>query len=426
MTRRRIVPGNPRGTVRAPPSKSYTHRAVVVAHLAGRPFQIRAPLRSADTLATARGIEQLGSVVEIGNDRWNVRPRPSKHRPGRTSIDCDESGTTLRFLTAVAARSSERVRFRGGGRLPFRPMGPLIQALSRLGAKVELPAGSRSLPFAITGPIHSGRIGLDASVSSQFSSALLFVLPLLSGDSQIDLRGPRVSGPYIDATNRVLEQNGIRVERDHRWIRIPGDQSIRGDRFVVPGDASSAAYLWAAAAVAPGDVTVEDIAPDLPQADAKILDILASMGARVGVRGDGARVQGPIHDAVDVDLTDAPDLYPLVGTLMSTVEGTSVLRGADHARLKESDRRTQTIGLARALGARVQVRTSSLWITGSRETRPLRLRSLRDHRVVMSAAVGALASNSPSEIGDSTAVRKSYPGFWETLKSLGITARKMP
>jgi 3-phosphoshikimate 1-carboxyvinyltransferase len=350
----------------------------------------------------------------------------SERPPGGRPIDCGESGTTLRFLAAVAARSAHLIRFTGTGRLPRRPMGPLLQALSRIGAKIESPGDGRCLPLGVTGPIHSGRIELDGSTSSQFCSALLFVLPLLPGDSRIELRGRLVSLPYIDATARVLEQNGIRIERDARRVAVPGDQSIRTRRYVVPGDLSSAAYLWAAAAVTAGDVTVQGLPPGIPQADRKILDILGSMGARVEPRGDGARVRGPITQPVDVDLNDAPDLYPLVGALMSIVDGTSVLRGADHVRLKESDRRSGTIILARALGARVQLRPTGLRITGCPDPPPLRLETLDDHRLVMSAAVGALAAKYPSEIGDSTAVQKSFPEFWKAMGRLGIESRIIP
>ena len=419
MTRVRIRPARALGVVRAPPSKSYTHRALAVGHLARRRYRVDRPLDSDDTRATARAVGALGTPVERSDSCWTVDPAEPAHVRDAVGIDCRESGTTLRFATALAALGDRTVVLRGRGRLPLRPMAPLVGALERLGATVRTPAGGRTLPLTLRGPIHGGRVEVDASESSQFASALLLVLPTLPDGSTLLLRGPIVSAPYLDATAAMLSRHGVECSRTARTVRVPGGQRYRGGRFEVPGDASSAAYLWAAAAVSGGEVRVRGIPPSWPQADLAILDLLERNGAEVRREPDGATVRGTgRRRPFTVNLTDAPDLYPLVGVLAATTVGRSELRGAPQVVRKESDRRQGTVDLARGLGATAAISDDRLRITGTGAPKALALEALSDHRLVMSAAVGSLAASGPSVVGDARAVRKSFPGFWAVLKEL--------
>jgi 3-phosphoshikimate 1-carboxyvinyltransferase len=167
VSARTIRPATAAGTVRAPGSKSYTHRALVAGHLTGRKYTVVAPLDSDDTRATARALRALGTSVECGRARWELSPRTAKAGP-RARIDCGESGTTLRFVAGLAARGVSPVTLTGRGRLPDRPLGELVGALERLGADVRRPLADRSLPLTVRGPIHGGSLSLDASISSQF------------------------------------------------------------------------------------------------------------------------------------------------------------------------------------------------------------------------------------------------------------------
>jgi len=302
-------------------------------------------------------------------------------------------------------------------------MATLLKALRALGARCR--AASSRTPVEVHGPIHAGRVTVDASESSQFASALLLTLPTLPGDSVLELRGPIVSEPYLEATLAVLAYHGIRIERRGRRFAISGGQSYRTAVFRVPGDASSAAYLWAAAAATGGTVRVTGVPKDWPQADLAILDLLKGAGAHVRRSDDGAEVNGRVDRPFTVDLTDAPDLYPIAGVLAAIVPGRSELRGAAHVAFKESDRRAGTAQLARSLGARVRTSRHGLVIEGTDSPRPFSLPHLSDHRSVMSAAVGALASRGPSVVGDARAVEKSFPGFWTTLRGIteGVGAR---
>ncbi len=415
MSTVRVRPAVASGRHRAPPSKSYTHRALVTGHLADRPFRIDRPLDSEDTRATARAIALLGTHVERRPHHWALRPAAARRRSTDVVIDCGESGTTLRFIAALAARESRSVTLEGRGRLPRRPMERLLGALRGLGATCRCAHPYGGLPLTVRGPIHAGRVAIDASESSQFASALLFVLPTLSGESEIRLTGRIVSRPYLEATLAVLRHHGLRLGRRGRRIRVPGEQRYTGRRFGVPGDASSAAYFWSAAAVTGGRVRIDGLPGAWPQADLAILSVLDRAGAVVERTPSGAVVSGGRLRPFSVDLTDAPDLYPLVGVLAAATPGRSVIRGAAHVALKESDRRGETVRLVTAFGARPRSLGSGLAIEGSTRLRPVALRGLSDHRLVMSAAVGALAADGPSTIGDGRAVRKSFPGFWEAL-----------
>ena len=412
-----VRPGVAAGRIEAPASKSYTHRALVAGHFAGHPFEVVRPLVADDTRATARGLRALGTAVEMAPGRWRLRPTRTTRSP--RIVRCGNSGTTLRFLTAAAAAAGAPVQFQGGAQLSRRPIGGLAVSLRKAGVEVRLPR-TGSLPMEVEGPIRAGILSVDGSVSSQYVSALLLALPSLGAPSELRVRGARVSEPYVSATVSVLRSLGIEIlGGEGRWS-IPAPQRTSRRRLRVPGDASSAAYLWGAAAVTGGRVTVRGIPPRMPLADAAILEVLRAAGAGVRSTSDGASVVGPVERPFSVDLTGSPDLYPLVGVLAAVIPGRSTIRGAAHVVFKESDRRAGTIDLARRLGARVRPRGGALEIEGVAHPQAVTLAGSDDHRIVMSAAVGALRADGPSRLADARAVRKSYPEFWSGLRSLGV------
>jgi 3-phosphoshikimate 1-carboxyvinyltransferase len=422
MTVRPIRPAQVRGRVRAPPSKSYTHRALVAAFLSVHGCEVANPLVSDDTVATRDGLRALGAEVRVNRAGWTVVP-PKKKRTSRPrTVHCGESGTTLRFLAALAALQGEPVRFEGSSGLAARPMGELYGALRQLGAGVRPASTTHALPCTIQGPIVSGFVPIRGDVSSQFVSALLLTLPTLVGPSRIQILGSRVSEPYIDATCAMIRERGVQIQAVRGGYQVPGGQRYRAGRIRVPGDASSAAYLWAAAAATGGQVDVEGISRELPQADLAILPILSKMGARVGYTARQIRVSGPLSRPISVDLTDSPDLFPLVSVLAARVpDGRSLLVGAPQIEFKESNRRVQSVRLARAAGAKVVELPQRIEVIGTASRPPLHLPSLSDHRLVMSAAVAALSGTGTSRIGRTEAVTKSFPGFWRTIQ--GLSAR---
>lgn len=421
----RIRPGTATGRVRVPGSKSYTHRALVAASLSGRPCRIVGPLVSDDTAASRRAVRALGHRLrDVGTDRspaWEVTPGPQARRP---TIFAGESGTTLRLFAGAAATGVTPVRFTAGPRLSVRPMAGLLAALKEWGATVHPPPSGRSCPFRVMGPLLGGRAEVPGDMTSQFVSSLLMAAPRASSPCRLDVTGARVSEPYIQATLGVLAQQRLRVRSSSRGYLIAAPQSYRGGRITVPADASSAAYHFALAVLTGGEVTVDGLDREWPQADLLLLDILRRMGADVRWRGVSVHVRAPTEggslNGFTADVDDAPDLAPLLGVLAALAGGRSEILGGRHLTVKESDRRAGTARLAQAFGARVKVSPERTVIRPGRRPRRIALRGESDHRLVMSAAVGAAALSDASSVGDARAASKSYPGFFEDLGRLGI------
>jgi 3-phosphoshikimate 1-carboxyvinyltransferase len=417
----RLGPGTVRGSVLAPPSKSYTHRELVASFFATGPSEILGPLDSEDTRATLGGLERMGARIRPRREAWRIEPprhrAEGSHRP--ITIDCKKSGTTLRFLATVAATRGVRCTLTGSPQLARRPMEALWGFLESAGATVRRPRSGRSLPTSIEGPIRAPSGEIDASESSQFLSSLLLTLPALEGRTLIRQRGESVSEPYIDATLDVLGRRSVAWHRDRRRFSIEGPLEYRGGRYRIPGDASSAAYLWAAAAATRGSVRVRGVPPERPQADLRILEFLERMGATVDRGRSGFRVSGGKLRGITVELSDAPDLMPLLGMLAALATGRSRLRGARHARYKESDRRQATARLVRALGGRARLSAKGLVVEPGPVPAAARFPWSDDHRVVMSGAVAALRAG-PSTLADARSVEKSYPNFWSDLRALGV------
>lgn len=420
MSSRRIRGSTVSGEIRAPPSKSYTHRELVVSFLADGPSRIVGPSTCDDAVVTRRAVERLGAQVERDGRDWIVFPPSSPPIPRKVpTIDCRESGTTLRFVSALSATRAQKVRLIGSSTLARRPMTPLLDSLRAAGARIDVSSDTGSLPISIEGPIGPMSTVLETSESSQFLSALLLTLPSVPGRSIVRLAGRRVSRPYVAASIATLRRRGVAVRTSDRGVSISGGQRYKPGRFPIPGDASSAAYLWAAAALTGGRVRVRGIPARFPQADLVLLDLLESMGSSVLRRADGAEVHAGSLRGTSADLSDAPDLLPLASVIAALSHGRSVLRGAAHARWKESDRRAESLRLARAFGASVRADPDALTIEGAKRPRAVSLTGLRDHRLVMSAAIGALAVPGSSVVGDTESVTKSFPSFWSQLRTIG-------
>ena len=251
-------------------------------------------------------------------------------------------------------------------------------------------------------------------------------LPLLPGASTLRAGTTIVSRPYLDATVQLLAEHGVRWPRSGRAFSIEGPVRYSGTSFRVPGDVSSAAYLWAGAAITGGRVRTTGLDLRWAQADVRCLDVLEEAGAEVRRARHVVEVQGRVSAPIEVDLTEAPDLLPLLAVVASRIPGRSRLVGAGHSTWKESDRRAYTERLVRALGARTRLSPRLFEIDGAKNRPAHRLPPLPDHRLVMSAAVGALAARRPTWVGPAEAVRKSFPGFWSALEALGAPTGVRP
>jgi 3-phosphoshikimate 1-carboxyvinyltransferase len=405
------------GEVTVPPSKSLTHRLLLLALLGRREVIVERPLRSADTERLVAAVRACGCSVTADGSGLIVAPGDAPRSP--VELACGASGTLLRLLTGVVAGLPGEWRLDGVRRLRQRPVAALVAALGELGADIDYRGRPGFAPLRIRGrALAGGSTRLDASESSQFLSALILASLSADGPVTIETEG-LASRPYVDLTLDAVALFGGRAGvADGVWHVEPG--LAPPARVIVEGDYSAAAYFAAAAALAGGAVRLRGLAPVSRQGDRRLLDLLASMGARVEPRRDGFVVAGggPL-EALDVDLRDLPDQVPTLAALAPFARGVTRIRGVAHLRLKESDRLAALRCELERAGAPADETDDGLEIPGVwAETAPpgsvVRIDSHDDHRIAMSMALVGLRRPGLS-IARPEVVAKSYPGFWQDL-----------
>jgi len=407
-------------TLRIAPSKSVTHRALVAAALASGHSVIVDPLDADDTRTTAEGLASLGFRVDLRGARWELEGLDGRV-PGGGTIALGDSGTSFRFLTAVAGIGETSSRLDGSPRLRQRPVQELAGALSSLGARIALTPGGGGLPLRAGGcPVRGGSVVLPAGRSSQFTSALLLIGSRLPGGLEIVLAPPAVSLPYVEVTVRVLREFGVRIERtgELRWRVSEG--GYRGREFRVEGDHSSASYFLAAAAILGGRVRAEGLDPDSAQPDARLQRILHDLGCRVRSGPDWVEIEGSGRiRPFDLDLSDAPDLVPTLAVLALFADGPSAMRGVGHLRIKESDRLETLAGNLRRLGRDASTTEDALLVgpDSSRRPKGAMIETASDHRMAMAFAIAGLRIPGVT-IDDADCVAKSNPDFWKDFSRL--------
>jgi len=394
----RITPSCPQGSIKAPPSKSMAHRLLICAGLCpGGESRISGIELSEDILATIDCLRAMGAECSVQGDCVTVRGTdPLAATAGRV-LRCRESGSTLRFFIPIALLSREKTGFEGTAKLLSRPLGVYEDICSRQGLLFE-----RKDSITLQGRLSAGLYTLPGDVSSQFVSGLLFALPLLEADSELRLIPPVESRSYIDLTLSALRDFGVEA----RWIDdcsivVPGEQSYRGRNISVEGDHSIAAFLSA----------------------------LNMLGGQVGLQGlrqdslQGDRVYSGHFQAIKegyakVSLADCPDLGPILFAMAAAFHG-GKFTNTRRLRIKESDRAQAMAQELKKFGAELIVDEDEVSVLPGKLVAPkAELYGHNDHRIVMSMAV--LLTKFGGTIYDAQAVSKSYPGFFETLKNLGI------
>ena len=405
-----VAPSAVSGAVHAVPSKSHAHRLLIAAALADAPCKVVCPAVSRDTEATAACLAALGADVKRTAYGYDVTP--VAEAPGHARLNCGESGSTLRFLLPVACALGVKASFDGEGRLPSRPLGELTSALKRGGAVFS----ADSLPLTTGGRLCGSEFSVDASVSSQYVSGMLFALACTGRECTLATTGNAVSKGYTEMTLNALAAFGKIVTADGGIYRIPAGKLRSPGEVRAEGDWSSAAFMLAAGALA-GDATVTGLASESAQKDKAIADILARMGARVHQDSSSCRAaaDGALR-AVTADISDTPDLAPVLSVLMAQAEGKSVMTGVARLRDKESDRLDAIMRNLAAMGVRSETDGDALAVYGT-GIRPFVAHGFGDHRMVMSAAVAGLVAGGSVDCAEATA--KSYPSFFEDLEKLG-------
>lgn len=399
------------GKVDAPPSKSYTHRALFISSLAEGSSRLRNPLRSYDIDSTANVLRSFGADIRNGYRSLNVNGGnlivPSE------VLDAGNSGTTMRFAASVASLFDKEVTIDGDDSLRKRPMTPLLNALESMGAVCSSQNGCA--PISIKGPIDGGLVSIDGNISSQFLSSLLIVAPVLSKDCDISVEN-LVSRPYADMTVSVMRTFGANVDVSENGFCVSSN-GYRPANVKIPGDASSAAYMLVAGALG-GKVAVKGLNED-SGGDMRIVNILRDAGAKVTMKKNTVTAEiGEFHP-VDIDISDVPDLFPILSVFLSVADGTSRIRNVSRLRYKESDRVRATIEMINGLGGSVEMADDDVIIHGKDHLNGGHVNCHEDHRIMIAAGVASLTCDSPVTVdGDCSSV--SYPNYLAHMDRIGV------
>lgn len=420
-----VAPGDVAGTVRVPPSKSATHRALVGAAIGGG-GRIHRPLIADDTIATVELLREFGASVDVSPQQLAVTGWPGGPPTTPASpIDCANSGMTLRLGLGLAALTPGPVTLTGDASLRRRPNGPLLSALRELGADIQ--ARNDTAPITVRGPVHGGTVRIDGSLSSQFVSSLLVLGGLAPEGISVAIDGPVVSRPYLTLTVTMLEHLGVEIHETAEGYRVDPHASLRAPPpgWVVGGDPTAAATWLAAGALAGSPaVTVSGLDPGFHR-PVRFVDVLAAMDVTVHNHDGELTIERDDPQGSRIDLQATPDLLPTAGVVAAVADGTTRIDNCSHARAKETDRIRTTADMLRALSVDVTEREDGLEVVG----RPAGVAggtvdARGDHRLVMAASVAALAADGPVTIRDAEAAEVSYPAFFETLETLGATVRR--
>lgn len=404
---------------RAPPSKSYTHRAYAVACLGKGISHIKDPLVAEDTLSTLKACEAFGAEVTINKNMVSIDGTGGVLKTPKYPVDVGNSGTTLRFFTSIAALDG-RVLLTGDESIRKRPMGPLLDALSQWGVRAESVRGNHSAPLEVFGGgIPGGGCWIKGDISSQFISSLLIVAPYAKEPVSIKVTTPLKSRPYVDLTLDIMNHFGARVHEENNSFHVQKGL-YKGRRYTVEGDFSSASYLLALGALCRGKVVITNLSGRSSQGDRIILDILKRMGGKIKVKEDKVILEGGDLRAIEVDLGDTPDLLPTVAALASAAKGTTRITNIAHARLKESDRVRASAVEFRKFGATIKEGSDYLEITGTQDLVGAKVNSYNDHRMAMALTVLGASSKGVTIINDAECVAISYPDFYTQLAESGI------
>lgn len=410
------------GEVYAPPSKSYTHRAILITAL-GPGGTVKRPLISADTRATIAACEAFGAEITRKDD-IEIDGVSGKPQTPEDVIDVLNSGTTLRFCSAVASLTNGAV-LTGDASIRSRPNGPLLSALNDLGVNAFSIRGNGKAPIVVQGRMKGGVAKLNGSVSSQFLSALLIASPLAEGDTKIVIEGELKSRPYAEITLDMLKEAGAQIDAGKQEFEVEGGQSYNLLSYTIPGDFSSASYPLAAAAVTGGEVVVRGVLPSR-QGDSAIVDTLKRMGAEISWdKIEGVlRIRGMELNGVDVDASMTPDLVPTIAVLGSLARGKTVISNAEHVRHKETDRlHAMAIELSK-MGADIKEKPDGLKIIGGK-LHGADVKGYDDHRIVMALAIAGMAVGN-TRIDTAESVDVSYPGFFQQMESMGAKVDLQP
>lgn len=412
----KITPGKLKGEVKIPPSKSMAHRAVICASLSNGKSKITNIEYSDDIIATINAMRALGSEIEIFDDHLEIDgSRVFSKNVGE--IDCNESGSTLRFMVPLAIAKEAEIRFIGKGNLGKRPLTTYYEIFDRQGIEYSYKEGE--LDLKVKGSIKGEEFKIRGDISSQFISGLLFTLPLIKEDSKIIITTNLESKGYIDLTLSMLNYYGISVvNNNYKEFIIKGNQKYTPKDYKVEGDFSQSAFFLVADALG-SDVLVKDLNMDSLQGDKEVIEIIERMGCKILYKEEGIKVKAKDLTPTIIDAAQCPDIIPVLTVLASLTTGITKVINAERLRIKECDRLKAITRELNKLGASVTELENSLLIEGVESLTGGTVSSWDDHRIAMSLAIAATCAKDEVIIENPSCVKKSYPSFWRDYKLLG-------
>lgn len=411
-----------KGNIKVPPSKSLSHRAIICAALGSEKSVIENVDFSEDIMATIEAMETLGAKIIKKDDNtinvWGMFNEESKRKLVR-DIDCNESGSTLRFSIPISLLFNGITKFIGKGNLGKRPLDTYFEIFEEQGIKYNNVEDG--LDMIVKGNIKPGEFNIKGNISSQFVTGLLFTLPLLDGDSKINITTKMESKAYIDLTIDCMKDFGVYIEnKDYKEFIIKGNQKYKGRTYKLEGDYSQAAF-YLVANVLGSDIGIENLNLESLQGDKAIIEILERMGAEFYKEGDIIKTK-PIKElkGTIIDGSDCPDIIPVLSLAATLAKGKTEIINAGRLRIKECDRINAIYTGLKILGANIEEKENGLVIEGVSELKGgVDCWSFKDHRIAMTLAIASTRCIEDISIIDYDVVSKSYPKFFEDFKMLG-------
>lgn len=409
-----LFPSDVRGVVTVPPSKSLSHRALICASLANGKSTINNVLLSEDIKATMASLKTIGAKFDVQGDKIIVTGI-KRLKYNNEPVDCNESGSTIRFLIPIFSLTNKEVLFTGKESLINRPFDIYKKIFQEDGNSFVKSDNT----ITVNGPVKARDYYIDGNVSSQFFSGLMFALPLLKEDSNLYYNGTLESKGYIDLTIEMLDRYGIDIQETINGYFIPGNQEYKTSDYYVEGDFSQSAFPLVAG-VLNGVIKVNNLSHDSKQGDKEIIDIIKRMKGKVIYTENGFTTEQSETKGTTIDISNCPDLAPIVALLGALSQGTTTIKNIARLRLKESDRVVSTVKTLQQLGADISVVNEEIIIKGKHSLKGgVTLDSYNDHRIAMMIAIAALKCEQEIALLRPLAVNKSYPHFFDDYKEIG-------
>ncbi|HEX5982097.1 MAG TPA: 3-phosphoshikimate 1-carboxyvinyltransferase [Nitrososphaeraceae archaeon] len=426
MTKLEIRKSFLEGNVKCPSSKSYTHRAIAIASLAEGKSTISNPLISRDTIATISGCKMLGIKIEKANENVNCIEILGKNQfeSPKDIINAENSGTTIRILTSMAALVKNGYTILTGDEsLKTRPMKPLISALNQLGVQAFSSNEKNTPPLIVKGGgIKGGLASIEGGISSQFISSLLISCIYGLTNVEIRVKEKQVSIPYINSTIETMKKFGVAIKHDKEYSNYYiTNTRYRPTHFTIPGDFSSASLIIAAGVLCGGKISIEGMNFHYPQGDMEIIDIVRKMGGEITVNKEKGEVNvygSNSLDGIECNLVNCPDLLPAVSIISLKSRKPVRIFGISHARFKETDRISIITKELRKMGVHISEKEDELLLNPVRRLKNVEFDSHNDHRLFMAFTIASMLTNK-STVRGAESIDVSYPSFIHEIKRLG-------